>query len=266
MNKVNIFENLMETLKNSIGDFANIFQNIALSIILILLTIEVIRSSIDLVSGKGMTISSKLLLYVALIGFIVSFGTIYRGVSKGVIIDTDINKNFQHLWDYVIQRHEAPLLVGKGRDLGLIYQVSGGKVDLSKVDLEYIITFLMTKISLFISLLLLVWILVTIGKHYSILMIQLAIGAVPVSLMLSPETRSTGIQFIKVIIARFLTFFLYSFAIDFSLKFIKVNQYKFYEFAPKGGGIAMFTSSVLALLLIIFLFGILSKVSESFLG
>lgn len=256
----------METLKNSIGIFADIFQNFAMAILILLLTIEVIRSSVDLVSGNGMTISSKLLLYIALVGFIVSFGSIYHGVSNGVILDTDLNKNFQHLWEYVINKHEAPLLIGKGRDLGLIYQVSGGKIDFSKIDLEYIITFMMTKISLFISLLLLVWILVTIGKNYSILMIQLAIGAVPVSLMLSPETRGTGIQFIKTIISRFLTFFLYSFAIDFSLKFIKVNQYKIFKFAPKGGGIAMFISSVLALLLIIFLFGILSKVSESFLS
>lgn len=265
MKNADILGRLIDILNSSIGSFALFFKNVSLSLVFLLFTIEVISSAIDVVTGKGFTAPRKLIIYISLIVLIASWGSIYKDVSNNAITGSGLKKNFSHLWKKVIIKHKLPTILLAPRGIkGLIN--SELNINLNKADLIYILKVIFAYISLFFSLILMVVIIVIIGKNYAILLIQLSLGMVPIGLMMSAETRSEGFRWTRVIFSRFLTIYLYSFAVKFSLDLIQKNIYSVTSAVPGILDMDYYIPTVLSILLILFLFKILSNTVRSFIG
>ena len=263
MKNADILGRLIEILNKSIGGFADIFVEVALSIVIVLFTIELIKSALDLVTGKGVTITKKFILYISLIIIIGGWGKIYHGVCDNVVSNSGLKKNFSLLWKKVIIKHELPTILLSPRGLKGIIN-SELDINLNKADFVYILKCTFAYISLFISLILLTVVIIVIGKSYAIFLIQMSLGIIPVTLMMSPETRATGIMWIKTAFARFLTIILYSFSVKFSLDFIHKNIKSINSIVPGILDMDFYIPTVLSILLILFMFRILSKVTSAF--
>ncbi|MCK4890886.1 MAG: type IV secretion system protein, partial [Candidatus Aminicenantes bacterium] len=111
---------------------------------------------------------------------------------------------------------------------------------------------------------LLIIIILIICRTYVVFLILLSMGPVPLSLMISPETRSTGIGWIKSVFSKFMTLFMYSVILKISHRFIVEHQYDIYE---KAGGIvglfSNFVPAILMIFMVLFLFKITGDLTES---
>lgn len=263
MKNADILGRLVDILDNSIGGLADMFVKVALAIVLVLFTIEIIKSAVDISSGKGLTISKKFIIYISLIVIIAGWGKIYHGVCDGVIVKSGLKSNFTDLWKKVIIKHNLPTLLLSPRGLKGIIN-SELNINLNKADFVYILKCVFAYISLFISLILLSFVIIIIGKNYALFLFQMSLGIIPVVFMMAPETRSTGIQWIKIAFARLLTLILYSFSVKFSLKFVQDNIKVIHSVIPKTLDMDYYIPTVLSILLILFLFRILSNLASSF--
>ncbi len=248
MNDGKILETILNILTEKISDFSSYFFDLAMGILILLLVIEIIKSAVDLVSGSGFNLGVKFITYLILLIFMIRFPSIYEGVNKGLMDNAGLQKNFAVLSEYVKVRHDSNLLGPNPTGVDFYVKLTTG-IDTSKFDLDYVLRVIFTTISHFICFILLIMIILIISKKYAVFLILLSMGPVPLSLMMSPETRSIGISWIKSVFSKFMSLFMYSVILKISHRFIVEHQYEIYEEA--GGIVGLFSNFVPAILLIL---------------
>lgn len=251
-----ILELILKILTEKISDFSSYFIDLAIGILILLLVIEILKSAVDLVSGDGFNLGIKFITYLVFLIFLIRFPAIYDGINRGLMEDAGLQKNFASLSKYVKVRHDSNLL-GPNPSGAHFYIKFATGIDTSKFDLDYVLRVIFTSISNFICFVLLIIIILIICKKYAVFLILLSMGPVPLSLMLSPETRSTGIGWIKSVFSKFMTLFMYSVVLKISHRFIIGHHIEIYE---KAGGIeglfSNFVPAILLILMVLFLFKI----------
>ena len=254
MNDGKILANLLNIVMSKIAEFSSYFIDLAIGILILLLVIEIIRSAVDLVSGSGFTIGVRFITYIIFLVFLIRFPVIYDGVNKGLVEDAGLQENFAVLSKYVSARHDSNTIGPNPKGVHFYINFISG-IDTSKFDLDYVLRIIFTSISYFICFGLLIFIIFKISEKYAVLLILLSMGPVPISLMLSPDTRSIGLSWIKSVLSKFITLFIYSEVLKISHRFIVKYQYDIYD---KAGGAVALTSNlvpaILLLLMILFLF------------
>ncbi len=254
MNDGKILENLLNIIMSKISEFSSYFIDLAIGILILLLVIEIIRSSVDMVSGSGFTIGIKFITYIIFLVVLIRFPSLYDGINRGLVEDAGIRENFAVLSKYVSARHDSNTLGPNPKGIHFYINFVSG-IDTSKFDFDYVLRVIFTSISHFICFGLLIFIIFKISEKYAVLLILLSMGPVPISLMLSPDTRSVGLSWIRSVLSRFITLFLYSEVLKIAHRFIVRYQYDIYD---KAGGAVALTSNlipaILLLLMILFLF------------
>jgi len=262
MNDGKILEMILNILTEKISEFSSYFIDLAMGILILLLVIEIIKSAVDLVSGSGFNLGIKFITYLVFLIFLIRFPLIYEGVNRGLMNDAGLQKNFVSLSNYVKARHDSNLLGPNPSGVHFYIKFATG-IDSSKFDLDYVLRVIFTSISHFICFILLIIIILIICKKYAVFLILLSMGPVPLSLMMSPETRSTGVSWIKSLFSKFMTLFMYSVILKISHRFIVEHQYEIYDNA--GGMVGLFSNFVPAILLILMVL-FLFKITEDLTG
>ena len=254
MNDGKILANLLKIVMSKISEFSSYFIDLAMGILILLLVIEIIRSAVDLVSGSGFSLGVKFITYIIFLVFLIRFPAIYDGVNSGLVEDAGLQENFAELSKYVSVRHDSNTLGPNPKGIHFYINFVSG-IDTSKFDLDYVLRVIFTSISHFICFGLLIFIIFKICEKYAVLLILLLMGPVPISLMLSSDTRSIGLSWVKSVLSKFITLFIYSEVLRISHRFIVKYQYDIYN---KAGGAVALTSNlvpaILLLLMILFLF------------
>ncbi len=261
-----VFEKMFIILSESIRDFGGVFYDLAMTIVIILLVIEIIRSAVDLTRGKGLTVSGKFITYVIILVFIVMFPQIYTGFDKGLTEDSGLQDNFARLGDYVKTRHESNLANPNPTGFSFYVNFAFG-IDISKFDPDYVLRYIFTSVSYFFCLILLILIVLIVMKKYAVFLMQLSLGPVPISLMMSPETRSVGIEWSRSVFSKFITLCFYSVVMKISTEFIVKNQYKIYDHTGGARGLTSnLVPAILLLLMVLLLFKIVSDLTSDLLN
>ena len=263
MNDGKILETILNIVISIISEFSSYFIDLAMGILILLLVIEIIKSAVDLVSGSGFTIGVKFITYIIFLVVLLSFPVIYDGINSSLVNDSGLKENFAALSNYVTVRHDSNLLGPSPTGVNFYINLATG-VDTSKFNLDYVLRMMFTSVSYFICFILLIIIILIICRTYVVFLILLSMGPVPLSLMISPETRSTGIGWIKSVFSKFMTLFMYSVILKISHRFIVEHQYDIYE---KAGGIvglfSNFVPAILMIFMVLFLFKITGDLTES---
>ncbi len=254
MNDGKILANLLNIVMEKICEFSSYFIDLALGLLILLLVIEIIRSAVDLVSGSGFTLGVKFITYIIFLVFLIRFPAIFDGVNSGLVKDAGLQQNFAVLSRYIDVRHESNTLGPNPKGVHFYINFVSG-IDTSKFDPDYVLRVIFTSLSHFVCFGLLIFIIFKICEKYAVLLILLSMGPVPIALMLSSDTRATGVSWIKSVLSRFISLFIYSEILRISHRFIVKYQYDIYN---KAGGAVALTSNVvpaiLLLLMILFLF------------
>ncbi len=266
MNDGKILETILNIVINKISEFSSYFIDLAMGILILLLVIEIVKSAVDLVSGNGFSIGTKFIIYFVFLVVLIKFPTIYAGVNSGLLGDSNLKKNFAVLSKYVNNRHESNLLRANPTGVQFYIKFATG-IDISKFDLDYMLRVILTSFSHFICFVLLILIILNVTKKYAVFLILFAMGPVPLSLMISPETRSTGISWIKSVFAKFMTIFTYSLILRISHKFIVDHQFDIYDYS--GGDtsvVSNFTPAILLILMILYLFKLTEDLTNNLIN
>ncbi len=263
---VPVFENMFKIMKNTIGEFGNVFYDLAMALVIILLIIEIIRSAIDLTVGKGFTVTGKFITYFVILIFIVMFPQIYSGFDRGLMESSGLRDNFARLGDYVKARHESNLANPNPQGFSFYVNFAFG-IDISKFDPDFVLRYIFTSVSYFTCLILLIIIVLKVGKKYAVFLLQLLLGPVPISLMMSSETRSAGIEWSKSVFSKFITLCFYSVVMKISTEFIVRNQYKIFDHTGGANGfISNIVPAILLLIMVLFMFKIVTDLTSDLLN
>jgi len=262
MNDGSILIRLLNIIMEKISEFSGFFIDLALGILLLLLVIEIIRSAVDLVSGSGFNIGMKFITYIAFLVVLVRFPAIYEGINRGLTGDAGLKENFSVLSRYVNTRHQSNVLGANPRGVHFYVRFFTG-IDTSKFDPDYVLRVIFTSMSHLLCFGLLIFIIYKITEKYAVLLMLLSMGPVPLSLMMSPDTRSVGLTWIKSVLSKFLTLFIYSEVLRISHRVILKLQYDIFDSAGgEAGLISNLVPALFLLLMILFLFGMTSSMAS----
>jgi len=266
MNDGRILNTILQIVIEKISRFSEYFIDLALGIIILLLVLEIIKSAVDLVSGSGFTLGIKFITYIIFLVFLIRFPAIFGGMNKGLLLDSGLQKNFASLSTYVSNRHESNLLGPNPTGVHFYIKFATG-IDTSKFDLDYVQRVILTSISHLFCFVLLIVIILCICREYAVFLILLSMGPVPLSLMVSPDTRPIGLGWIKSILSKCLTLFMFSVILRISHRFIVEHQYALYKIA--GGAvnpISNFAPALVLIFLVIFLFRITGDLTKGLIS
>jgi len=266
MNDGKILETILNIVIDKISEFSSYFIDIAMGILILLLVIEIVKSAVDLISGNGFSPGVKFIIYIAFLVVLINFSIIYKGVNSGLLDDSGLKKNFSLLSKYVKNRHDSNLLRANPKGIHFYIKFATG-IDTTKFNLDYVLRVMFTSLSHFVCFVLLIVIILIVTKKYAVFLILFAMGPVPLSLMASPETRSTGISWIKSVFTKFLTIFMYSVILKISHEFIVAHQFDIYDYS--GGDIGLvsrFTPAILLILMILFLFKMTEDLADNLMN
>jgi hypothetical protein len=251
-----ILESILTILTEKISEMSSYFIDLAVAILLLLLVIEIIKSAVDLVSGDGFNVGMKFIVYIVFLVLLIRFPSIYEGINRGLMEEAGLQENFSALSNYVKVRHDSNLLGPNPTGANFYIKLATG-IDTSKFDLDYVLRVIFTSISHFVCFILLIIIILIISQKYAVFLLLLSMGPIPLSLMVSEETRSVGIGWIKSVFSKFMTLFMYSVILRISHRFIVDHQYEIYK---KAGGelglMSNFSPAIILIFMILFLFKI----------
>lgn len=191
------------------------------SIFILLFIFEILREAINISTGKGIDLASKLLVVFFVGSILLGYGKFSRGIYRAAVdisetVVTDfgnINKRIEESYLKGSKRHEAAL------------EKSGDEAGFFEGFFIGMVTAILSGISLMIMFFIMILILVFIAGAYASLALVLAVGPVFVSMLVSGEFRSIGVKWALICLAYLLMIPIYIMVMRMMIDLFGQNAY-----------------------------------------
>ncbi len=239
-----ILRALIDGFGNIILPFYHDIIPFAGSIFILLITFEILKEAIDISTGKGINLASKLLTIFFVGTVLLGYGKLSTGIYRAAadIGDTvisefgNINKNIEESYVEGSKRHEAAL-EKNGDEAGFFEGLFIG-----------LVTAILSGICLMIMFFIMILILVLIAGAYASLALVLAIGPVFAAMLVSREFRSIGIKWTLIVLSYLLVIPVYIMVMRMMIDLFGQNAYGGNMFRPSSVSVSASVEQMILLM------------------